>query len=503
MATPLVSVSMVTYNHEAYVAEAARSVLDQTFGDLELVVVNDGSTDRTAAQLAEISDPRLVVIHQDNAGPSAATNRAFSSCRGKYIALFSGDDVCHPDRIRRQLDEYNRGGRRVLFSACDFIDDDGQSLPDGHFATTAFDLENRPRPVQFARLFYRGNFFNGVSVFTERHVLPPRPYDPGLLQLQDFDLWARLIKQHDVFIMPDRLVRYRIRGASGNLSSPTRDRLTRLQNEYYLVHRRFFDGVSADFFREAFTGELVNPDFADGPEHICEQAFAFGRSQMPLARLIGLERLHALLADPETADVLARRYRFTNRSYFELLGSIDVTQAFDGGYSSLFVDTGSAWDPAMTVCQRVASGIPAFAVTFALSNVCRPRSLRWDPVELQTCRVRIDAIELVDAAGQIRLVDLQSIEFNGERLRDGTVSFATADPMFWWPVEGEVASVTIRGRWETDDAFKTVLAQNRRIQELTDQFAEAQRQLRNKSAYGRMTAPLRAVRAVTRRLRAG
>src|SRR5215210_3056453 len=116
IAAPRVSVSMVTYNHEKYVDEAIRSVLDQTFGDLELVIVNDGSTDGTADRIAAFDDPRIVAIHQDNQGPSAATNRALAACRGKYVALFSGDDVCRPDRIRRQVEEYVRGGRRVLFA---------------------------------------------------------------------------------------------------------------------------------------------------------------------------------------------------------------------------------------------------------------------------------------------------------------------------------------------------------------------------------------------------
>src|SRR5947209_7710385 len=128
MSAPLVSVSMVTFNHEAFVEEAARSVLGQSFADLELVVVNDGSTDGTATRLAAISDPRLVVINQPNAGPAAATNRAIAACRGKYVALFSGDDVCHPDRLRLQLAEHTRGRGAVVFSVCDFIDDEGRPL---------------------------------------------------------------------------------------------------------------------------------------------------------------------------------------------------------------------------------------------------------------------------------------------------------------------------------------------------------------------------------------
>jgi glycosyltransferase involved in cell wall biosynthesis len=229
-AAPLVSVSMVTYNHKKYIGEAIRSVLGQTFGDLELVIVNDGSTDGTASQIAAFDDPRIVAIHQDNRGPSAATNRALAACRGKYVALFSGDDVCRPDRLRRQVAEYACGDRGVLFAGCDFIGEDGHPLSGDHFAARIFDPTDRRRAEVLARLFHHGNYFNGITAFTEREILLEAPYDVGLLQLQDFDVWSRLVKRYDLRIMPDWLIGYRIRGGSGNLSSPSPERLVRLQN---------------------------------------------------------------------------------------------------------------------------------------------------------------------------------------------------------------------------------------------------------------------------------
>ena len=105
---PLVSICMVTYNHEKYVGDAIRSALGQSFVDLELVIVNDGSTDGTAAQIAAFDDPRIVAINQKNQGPAAAANRGIAESRGKFVALLSGDDICHPDRIGRQLAEYGQ-----------------------------------------------------------------------------------------------------------------------------------------------------------------------------------------------------------------------------------------------------------------------------------------------------------------------------------------------------------------------------------------------------------
>jgi glycosyltransferase involved in cell wall biosynthesis len=496
---------MVTYNHEKYVGEAIRSVLGQSFADWELVVVNDGSTDSTAAHIAAFTDPRLVVIHQKNQGPAAAANRAIAESRGKFVALFSGDDVCHPDRIRRQLEEYCRGGPRILFSECDFIDDEGRPLAGGHFAEGLFDFQNRTRAQVLARFFHSGNYLNSITTFTERAIFLEAPYDPGLLQLQDFDVWARLVRKFDLFIVPESLLHYRIRANDGNLSSPKRHQALRVKNEYYLVLRRFFDGVPPDLFREAFAGELVNPDFAEGPEYACEQAFAYGRSQMPLAKLIGVERMHALINDPAAAAVLERRYAFDLRRFFALLGTVDATASFDCNYSTLFLDTGAGWTATEQVTQPICPAEESFRLTFLVPPGCRPHMLRWDPFELQTGRVRIDAIELTTAAGATRLVDLGTVASNGRPAPDGTVSFPVADPMFWWPVDGDVAGVVIRGRWETDDALKTALTQSRYTHELSAALAESQRQLRAvlDSPYWRVTAPLRAVRAATRRRRVG
>src|SRR5438045_3701421 len=103
---PTVSVSLVTYNHERFVAAAIQSILGQTFADLELVIVDDGSTDDTPRVIASFDDPRIVTIRQPNAGPGAATNRALAACRGRYVALMTGDDLSVPHRLQTQLAAY-------------------------------------------------------------------------------------------------------------------------------------------------------------------------------------------------------------------------------------------------------------------------------------------------------------------------------------------------------------------------------------------------------------
>ena len=103
---PHVSVIIASYNGERYVAQSVRSVLDQTWRDLELVVVDDGSTDGTRAILREIAarDARMRLIEKDNEGLIATLNRAVAETRGRYIARLDHDDVCRPTRIERQAE---------------------------------------------------------------------------------------------------------------------------------------------------------------------------------------------------------------------------------------------------------------------------------------------------------------------------------------------------------------------------------------------------------------
>ncbi len=113
--SPQVSVLMPTHNGAAFVAASIQSLLAQSFGDFELIVVDDGSTDDTLDVLARIADPRLTVIASPvNLGPIHARNRAFAAARGRYIAALDQDDLCRPERLARQVAFLDRRPEVVL-----------------------------------------------------------------------------------------------------------------------------------------------------------------------------------------------------------------------------------------------------------------------------------------------------------------------------------------------------------------------------------------------------
>lgn len=100
---PLVSIIIPTYNAERYLARALQSAIGQTYDELEIVVVDDGSKDETARIVAEYKDPRIVYLYQDNAGQGNARNRGLRVCKGEYVSFLDADDRYHPRKVEKQM----------------------------------------------------------------------------------------------------------------------------------------------------------------------------------------------------------------------------------------------------------------------------------------------------------------------------------------------------------------------------------------------------------------
>ena len=100
---PEVSVVLPMYNVARFVREAAESVLTQSWRDLELIAVDDGSTDSTAREIEEIGDSRVVLLRQNHRGPAAARKTALGCARGRYIAFVDGDDVWLPGKLEQDV----------------------------------------------------------------------------------------------------------------------------------------------------------------------------------------------------------------------------------------------------------------------------------------------------------------------------------------------------------------------------------------------------------------
>jgi len=101
---PLVSVLMPAYNSEKYIAQAIQSILNQTYENFELCIINDGSTDNTAAVIHQFKDPRIVLVNRrENRGLVETRNSLIEMAQGQYIAYLDNDDIAFPDRLEKQV----------------------------------------------------------------------------------------------------------------------------------------------------------------------------------------------------------------------------------------------------------------------------------------------------------------------------------------------------------------------------------------------------------------
>lgn len=204
--TPEISIIMPCFNAEAHVARGVASVLGQTFRHLELIAVDDGSTDGTAAVLAAIGDPRVRVISQPNRGVSAARNRGLREARGAFVAFLDADDTWRPDCLELLLAALGKAPEAVA-AYCGWQNvglDGGRGepyLPPDYEAEGKLEHFLRCCPWPIHGALVRRGALTGAGGFPE-----------GLTHAEDYSLWLRVAAFRPVVRVPEVLAFYHFHG---------------------------------------------------------------------------------------------------------------------------------------------------------------------------------------------------------------------------------------------------------------------------------------------------
>lgn len=210
MSAPRISVVMSVFNGLAYLDEAVRSVLAQTFRDFEFLIVDDGSTDGSADRLRRLADEdmRIRVFTQDNAGLAVALNRAIAAARGDYLARMDADDVSRPGRFAAQV-AYLDAHPRCAVVGTGYIVIDAAGRRCGGTQTV-----DDPRRLRDRILTAAGNpLCHGSVMIRAAAVRDLRPVYRSRYS-QDFDLWVRLLAAWDAGMVDAPLYLYREHDAS-------------------------------------------------------------------------------------------------------------------------------------------------------------------------------------------------------------------------------------------------------------------------------------------------
>ena len=243
MDKPLVTVFISLYNCEDYISDALESILNQTYENLDILIVDDGSTDQSVEKVLQYKDERIRLIRNGkNRGIPYTRNVGLREARGKYIAIMDSDDISFPSRIERQvhyLEEHEDidavGSFYIQFG--------------GWFRKRVKTKFVNHEDLRMMLLFY--NPIANPSVMIRKSSLEKRQlrYHEDYFVAQDYQLWAQLIKTGKIQILPEYLLKYRF--GHENISK-------RSNRQKLLQRKRLIDEIHRDLLD--FYGIALNPE---------------------------------------------------------------------------------------------------------------------------------------------------------------------------------------------------------------------------------------------------
>lgn len=282
----LVTVILPVHDAEAYVAEAIESILGQTCADFELLVIDDGSTDRSVEVVQGYRDPRVRLLRNpENIGISATLNRGLDAATGVYVARMDADDVSLPERLQKQVDFLDRnpdiglaGAGMELFGAAEGAVVAPRADPDAVASSLPFF-----NPICHPSVMMR------ASVFREAALR----YDPSFPHAEDYELWTRAARATRLANLPEILIRYRKHAAAVSA-----------------VHRAAQRATTGRIRRRELAALGIDPSAAEDALHAAIAALAF---QAEPGHVEEVERWLLRLGEANRAEARYPRRAFARR----------------------------------------------------------------------------------------------------------------------------------------------------------------------------------------------
>lgn len=205
---PLVTVIIPVFNGAKTIQDTIASVLNQSFSDFELLIMNDGSTDNTLEVVAGFDDARIKVLSHPNSGSNPTRNRGIEAATGEFISFIDADDLWTPDKLEAQLNALKDAPQAaVVYSWTDCIDEQGHYLRPGAHAIVSGDVH--------ANLLLTDCIGSGSNVLVRKQALiDAGKFDESLPNAQDWDMWLRLSARYQFACVPKTQVLYRVSPAS-------------------------------------------------------------------------------------------------------------------------------------------------------------------------------------------------------------------------------------------------------------------------------------------------
>ncbi len=199
------SALLTVYNGERYLSEAIQSLLNQSFTNFEIIIINDGSTDhtRTIIQKFAMNDSRIRFVDLARVGRVEALNRGCREAQGKFIAIMDADDISLPQRFECQMDFLAKHPNVALLgTGVQKVGNDGRGFATVRFPSQSEEIKNS--------LASQGCFAHSTVIMAKNAIFEVGGYRKAFPPAEDYDLWLRLAERYEVANLPQALVKYRV-----------------------------------------------------------------------------------------------------------------------------------------------------------------------------------------------------------------------------------------------------------------------------------------------------
>ena len=327
MIQPKISVLLTSYNHEKYLCDAIESVLNQTFSDFELIIWDDASTDSSWKIINSYKDRRIRAFQNKTNQMRGSLNKMIQIANGEYLAVHHSDDMWQPTKLEIQTELLNKNPQfGAVFSDAQLIDEENLPFQDKtHVNYGIFTQPNRSRHQWLNHFFYKGNALCHPSLLIRKTCFNSiGTYRNGFVNIDDFDLWVRLCLKYEIFVIPEKLVCFRILRENQNSSADRPD--TRIRSNYGLLkildHYREIPDITTlkKIFPES--GQFLHKSNPDLLFALGMVAVKFGTNNP--TKLFGLNLLFEAVDNPNRLNQLIKFQKFDQRDFYELQANYDV-----------------------------------------------------------------------------------------------------------------------------------------------------------------------------------
>lgn len=430
---PKISIWLTSYNHGEDLRKSIDSVLDQTYQDYEIVIVDDGSKDNSVEIINEYAakNPKIrTIIHEKNRGGSYLIEET-ENLAGEYVAILHGDDAWEPEKLEKQVAILDSNPEiAACYTGVQLMGEDGEKYFGKHAYQGVFKEENRTRYEWLRYFLEKGNCLCHPSMLIRRTAY--KEYSLlgyGLNSLPDFAEWIKLCLGAEIHIIPEKLTLFRVHEDESNESGETEEKQKRMFSEEYLVYQEYFKLKNQDEFLKVF------PEYdryeKEGKYFIpFAVSKAFLNTQKTSCVLLGLNTLYSLLQDEEARKELKELYDYDEKQFDKDKQKHDVFGRIQRGKylsSSVYVDCGAGYTEEKRILKTAYIPNTGIAkIDFDMKPVCEgkvPVRIRFDLDEgiYRKCKV----IKAVWDSGETTGL----IAVNGTK-RDEEDWFFTLDPQY-------------------------------------------------------------------------